>query len=497
MRLTSNESVFCNSTHLVLQARDLAEFSAALWKYCGPTEEKHAPQVWQLLYYGGFDAKSVTYILAVLRRQGSDEQLWLTAELTASDTWPSLAQKWPAVLWTEREIWERYSCQPVGHPDLRPLLRPDQVILPSCVAHEGVFSLPLGPVRADVVESGFFLFDTVGEQIMHLQPQLFYKHRGIEGLGRGQDVETGVQLAGRISGTATAAHTAAYCDAVEQAYGYTTAHEVRLERQFWMELERLYNHAHDMSQMASAAGMTVGQMQLARAKEECLRLAGDLTGSRYLRGAIKPFASSNVNWTSQASNIALRLESIDQRLLHFVGLLYHTPTFIDRLIGTGVVRSEWVREYGLVGPAARACGAAVDARADYFPDLQRQGYEICVSESGAGDAKERFDIRVREWRVSMHMLQTILEQLRTASGRFSAEHPGTQTGWGLGCVEGPRGRVAHVVWVEQGRLAFWGIRSASSWIWPVFGLVTANGNIQTDFPVIDTSFGLSYAGLDR
>ena len=51
--------------------------------------------------------------------------------------------------------------------------------------------------------------------------------------------------------------------------------------------------------------------------------------------------------------------------------------------------------------------------------------------------------------------------------------------------------------ISGGRIVKWGIRAASAWNWPVFGLATANGNIQTDFPIIDASFGLSYAGLDR
>ncbi len=47
--------------------------------------------------------------------------------------------------------------------------------------------LPFGPVRADVVESGEFLFFYVGEAILHYHPRLFFKHRGMEKRFEGLD----------------------------------------------------------------------------------------------------------------------------------------------------------------------------------------------------------------------------------------------------------------------------------------------------------------------
>ncbi|WDL99776.1 hydrogenase large subunit [Alicyclobacillus sp. ALC3] len=493
-----NRDTLKATSHDVYQANSLSDFSKALLQYCRSDGRADGAPLWQLLYYGAIREQEKNSLLAVLAQPGTGEELWIAAALSDSEPWPSLANDWPALLWPEREAWERTGFEPLGHPDLVPLLQPHRFELQGRAQGAGVFSLPLGPVRADVSESGFFMFDTVGEQIMHMQLQLFYKHRGVEQLAIGQPIDHVLLISERISGTATASHACAYVTAVERAIQWRAPVEIQRERQLWIELERMYNYAHDLSQLASAAGMTVGQAQLARVKEECLRLAGGLSGSRYLRGSIQLFRASGLDWKAVMPTLESRLLAIDKRFARFVRLLRRTPSFVDRLVGTGIVNRAWVDEYGLVGPTARACGITTDVRNDFPPKFQNAGYEVCTAGTGVGDAKARFDVRVAEWHVSVAMVRHLASELANANPRGACVAIRAQTeGWGVGTVEGPRGRIAHVVAVEDGRVKFFGVRSASSWIWPVFGLATANGNIQTDFPVIDASLGLSYAGVDR
>ena len=426
----------------------------------------------------------------------SSRLLALQSGMKVCPEFPSLASQYPGALWIEREMWEKTGYTPVGHPDLRPILHPEK-FLPDPVARgSGTFHLPLGPVRADVTESGFFLFDTIGEQIMHMQPQLFYKHRDMEKLAVGMTAEDALLLAERISGTSTAAHATAFCRAAEQALGYRPSLQNERERMLFGEMERLYNHVHDFSQLASATGMTVAQAQFARAKEELLRLNAEVTGSRYLRGAVRLGRSASVDWERGTERLTAELPAIDRRVRRFLRLLLHTPTFIDRLRPTGIVEREWAKSYGVVGPVARACGLAVDARSDCLRHLyEATGYACMTAEDAFGDALSRFRVRVREWDISLHIVLELLPSLGTST--LVETELSQARGKGIGVAESPRGRVCHVLFCDNGKVVAWGIRAASAWNWPVFGLAAANGNIQTDFPIIDASFGLSYAGLDR
>ncbi|VBB09756.1 nadh:ubiquinone oxidoreductase 30kda subunit [Lucifera butyrica] len=441
-------------------------------------------------------------ILAVIGepKQGTCE--WLKTIIPGGGRIDSLAAVWPALLWPEREIHDQTDGIIENHPDLRPLLYPERVELRGVAHGSGTFHLPLGPVRSDVTESLLFLFDILGEQIMFLESQLFYKHRQVEVLGRGKKPGYGVLLAERVAGTSTVAHAVAFTRAIEQALGRPATIRQEQERVLLGEMERLYNHAGDLAQLAGATGMTVGQAQFARIKEELLRLNADLCGSRYLRSTVRIHGDSGVNWTQQGGSLLTKLQDIARRFEQFTSLLKMTPTFVDRLKGTGIIKKEWARAFDLVGPVARGNRIGRDVRLNYRHKGSEWGnWSIAVNRQGTGDAFSRFGVRVEEWTQSLHLIQFLLSLLEEPEwGRESGA--GTPcpspTGWGHGLAESPRGRTSHIVNIDrEGNIAFWNIRSASGSNWPVFGLATANENIQTDFPIIEASFALSVASCDR
>ncbi len=459
-----------------------------------------------ILYYGvmpGERSSDPPLLVALLSEKREKKILGYAAEVHHLATKvPSLSEAHPAFLWMEREMHEKWGLEFDGNPNSAPLFRPDQHELSGVAEGAGVFHLPLGPVRADVSESGHFLFDTLGEQIMHLQVQLFWKHRGMEKMAVGRDLDDGRLLAERISGTSTVAHAVAFARAAEQACHRHPGMVVETERALFGEWERLYNHVHDMAQMASAAGMTVGQAQLSRVKEELLRMNARLIGSRYLREAVLPFRNSPVNWSEWRIPVQEVLRQASDRVDRFVDLLLRTPTFVDRYHGTGILPAKWASAYGVVGPTARASGLETDTRADWLADLYLpHGFQMATPGSTRGDALARFHIRLEEWNHSLKLVERLMEFLQEMPSSIALppnDGRSSDIGVGIGASESPRGRVVHVLRVnEQEKIDFWGIRAASSWNWPVFGIVTANGNIQTDFPIIDASFGLSYAGNDR
>lgn len=57
-------------------------------------------------------------------------------------------------------------------------------------------------------------------------------------------------------------------------------------RVLFLELERLYNHVGDTGNICAGFGFAVAVSQGSILKEKLLRLNEDLTGHRYLRGAI-------------------------------------------------------------------------------------------------------------------------------------------------------------------------------------------------------------------
>ena len=146
---------------------------------------------------------------------------------------PSLAGKSPLLGWYEREMMELSGLEFTGHPQPERLVTADMPLLdppplrppgnissythralktPSLpqVSGKHVQLLPFGPVRADVLESAQFIFYYIGEGILHYQPNLFLKHRGMEKQFESQGAMDGVVMAERVSGVGSVAHALAF-----------------------------------------------------------------------------------------------------------------------------------------------------------------------------------------------------------------------------------------------------------------------------------------------
>jgi len=168
---------------------------------------------------------------------------------------------------------------------------------------------------------------------------------------------------------------------------------------------------------------------------------------------------------------------------------------LDRLRPTGFLARGIAVDLGVVGPAARASGLARDVRRDH-PYAFYRDLDFAVPVREEGDALARFQVHVAEMHESMNLIEQML--LRLPGGPL-AQHIGdlAEGRAGLGLVESPRGLLAH--WVRAGAggtLEAWRVRSASHANWPAVALAVLD-NIVPDFPLVNKSFNLCYACVDR
>jgi Ni,Fe-hydrogenase III large subunit len=111
-----------------------------------------------------------------------------------------------------------------------------------------------------------------------------------------------------------------------------------------------------------------------------------------------------------------------------------------------------------------------------------------------GDVAARAHLRVDEARVARTRIQACLDEglpRLPSSVNVAAD----ATGEGFGWAEGARGEVLHYARIAQGRVARLKVRSPSRMNWAAVPLAVP-GNIVPDFPLINKSFNLSYAGCD-
>jgi Ni,Fe-hydrogenase III large subunit/Ni,Fe-hydrogenase III component G len=431
---------------------------------------------------------------------------------------PTLSTLLPATGWYEREIWEELGVIPEGHALLRGLrlppgwpqavypqrqdfawAQPVQTTEPSHFTLEtapaGVVDYPLGPVRSGVVESGHYLLRTVGEELVDVYLQLFYKHRGVEKRAEGLPLHLLPLVAERISGTSSFAHSLALCQALERAADVEVPRRARFLRTVLAEIERLYNHLGYQADLCQATGLVVGQAQFEILKERLLRLNAQVSGHRYLFGMNVPGGVSRDVTAQMQEQIRTSIHEVRREFEKLRHLLLHSPSHLDRLEGTGILQAQDARTYGALGPIGRASGIDRDLRRDHpYAAYDEVDFDIPVFQTG--DAYARAQVRLEETLQTCHLITQLLVHLPT--GPIHVTLPVLPAGASaLGWAESTHGESLH--WIRMGAdgtLQRYRVRPASFANWQAFPLCVPGHNILTDFPVIEQSFGLSFAGAD-
>lgn len=430
---------------------------------------------------------------------------------------PSLTDSWPLMGWFEREIKDLFGLDFSGHPELRPLILhagvkpvlppfdPDypldtqvrvestRLSVPEVTgAQADVQLLPFGPVRADVLESGEFLFFYIGEAILHYYPQLFFKHRGMEKRFEGLSATAGVILAERISGVGSVAHALAYCQAVEAAANCVVPRRAAFLRVLLAEMERLYNHLHYLGHLCHTTTLKVGEAQGKLLEERAKQLNTRLTGSRFLRSVLT--VGGLRRDLAPKGWLGAELEALREEYAVYARHLESTDSHLDRLITTGVLAKRVAFDQGATGPIQRASSFDRDLRRDH-PYAAYVELPVTVPVRSSGDAHARAQVRMAEIDASIALIQRVL--LLLPDGPITSACSAPPSSEGLGWSESPRGTLFYAVhFDDRGTLARVKIKSPSFSNWRVFPF-TVHGSNMMDYAINEASFGLTIAGCDR
>lgn len=487
-----------------VKAEDLAQAIRALHAHGGRMQMAYAwypePGALEVRYLGG---------------SGPGKPFIEMAVRPEHNVLPSMACESPLLGWYEREIKDLFGLHFLDHPEPKPLIfqdssegvvppmrQGDQAMdLPSVAAHSGLLPrldgsdvqrLPWGPVRADIVESAEFIFYYIGEQILYLHPQLFFKHRGMEARFAGKTADQGTALTERISAVGGLSHALAYCQAIEAASGCEVPRRAQMLRVLLAELERLYNHLYYLGHLADTTTLKVGAAEGKYLAERAKQINGRLTGSRFLHNVLAPGGLRRdirpEGWLGDA------LEALRAEVFVYTTRLDRCNSYRDRLMTTGHLPFQIAFDEGATGPVKRASGIDRDLRRDHAYAAY-DGLPLTVPLRTEGDAYARARVRVEEIDASIVLIQRVLLLLAEGPVRVDCSPPpGSE---GLGWAENPRGSVFYAVHFDtRSRLQRVKIKSPSFSNWRVFPFTVHDSNMM-DYAINEASFGLTIAGCDR
>lgn len=396
----------------------------------------------------------------------------------------------------EREAHDCYGIDFDGHEPIRPLLEHPAASDAWTVPAKGhdAYQVAVGPIHAGVIESGHFRFTVVGERILHLDLRMFYKHRGLQIAAEGRPLSDGLAYAQRACGACAVSNTVAYAQACESLLRLEPDMSLRRARTLLLELERVYNHLHDISAICAGVGFAPGSMAFAAFKERAQRLNQRLTNHRFLFDTVTLAASTLRIGHADAREARQELRALDDEQRAMWRELHFAASVQDRLGEVGQLTKEDAIRLDMVGPSARACGVRQDTRSE-SPRLAYGGeFTPVTPEHATGDVATRLQMREIELVQSFAILDELLSTSLSPGAVKNGNGPPREIG--IGRLESPRGETVCTVQSNGSTIRRFHLRTGSFVNWPAVAHASRE-NLLPDFPLINKSFELCYACADR
>jgi Ni,Fe-hydrogenase III large subunit len=481
------------------------EYGEFLWRNLSLIEghpERHC-----ILYFGYKEDNNLRLICCI----GDDTNhtiLISSAIVSTGSDLDSFSARNPAFEKFEREIHENFGIGYSDHPWLKPVRYPENGYDKTAkmteypffdIEGEELHEVGVGPVHAGIIEPGHFRFICNGEQILHLEIQLGYQHRGIEQLflGKKKLLQRNI-LAESIAGDSVVGHTSAFAYLFESLGDIKAGRDILIARTIAQELERIAIHTGDLSAICTDVAYQLGSSVFGRLRTPLINFFQEWCGNRLAKGVIR----AGYNPYQLTPYLIKRLNDIlDDFEPDFseMGLeISKLPSLLSRFERTGMLSHEQLASIGTVGMSARMNAVERDIRVSHpYGVYEELDHEPIIKHHG--DVYSRVRIRREETIQSIGYIRKLLS-LITDQPAGLEEHAGTiSLRPGMFCLsltEGWRGEICHAaITDEKGDLAFYKIKDPSFHNWLALALGVRNNEIS-DFPVSNKSFDLSYCGHD-
>ena len=416
----------------------------------------------------------------------------------------TIAKKHPSAIWFERKMSDDFGIVIVDALDARPLVHQERFpngIHPMRkefskdelefaeytpykyeeIQGDGVFQVPVGPIHAGIIEPGHFHFSQAGEGMLHQEVRHFYKYRGIEKMLEGKTLFEAKPIVERISGNESIAYQIALRDIITDATGDALPLGIKKRHAFLLELERIIHHLTDLGFIPNDAGFGSALAFCSKLSEDARRKMKEITNHRFGFGAIL-FENSFIDTASMHEWLTQMQRDVE----FFEDWIMDIPSLWDRFDTTGILKLKKCVKYDVVGVMAKASGVVNDKRVNQF--YFDHGFDPASELSG--DVAARFKIRLSEVKNSITMMHNFLEE---SDDKLQLKE--VEDGKYMSFTESSLGELFMSVDIKDGVIDRFFLRDPSFVNWQALHTMMPD-NIIADFPLINKSCDLSYAGND-
>ena len=405
----------------------------------------------------------------------------------------------------EREIHENFGINFIDHPWLKPVRyafnRDDMSQTKEnypffSIDSEELHEVGVGPIHAGIIEPGHFRFICNGEQILHLEIQLGYQHRGIEQLFlEKKKLLQRATLAEDISGDTVVGHGTTFAHVWESLCGFEATRDIEFSRTLALELERIAIHVSDLSGACTDIAYQLGSSVFGRLRTPIINYLQEWVGSRLAKGLIRPGRNQFPFTSTLAQRLTQVLDIFEPEFKEMAAKLFMLPSALSRFERTGVVSNADATTIGAVGMTARMTNLNRDIRTSHPFSLYPELNHVPILKRH-GDVYSRIQIRREEIEQSISYIRKLISEVPVVESKHEIMHTPKPNSFCLSLVEGWRGEICHCALTDNtGELMLYKIKDPSFHNWLALALSVRNNEIS-DFPICNKSFNFSYSGHD-
>ncbi len=471
--------------------------------------------------YYGFEYKGKLKMIACVADDSSAQIIVLSYELEKNDNnrIDSLCTKFLSMHIFEREIYENLGIDFFGHPWLKPVRYAfDRVDKNKTLRNYPFFKIEgeelhevgVGPIHAGVIEPGHFRFICNGEDVLHLEIQLGYQHRGIEYLylQKKKLIQRNV-LSESIAGDTVVAHSLAFVQNIEAMCKIEVDEQVQIQRAIALELERIAIHIGDLSAMCVDVAYQLGASVFGVIRTPIINFFQFWCGNRFAKGLIR-VGHNPYPFSQELKDRMIKMwADVDLRYNEMADAMFALPSIQSRFEKTGETTLEQAKLIGAVGMPARITGLKRDIRNSHPYGFYKEK-PIETSMCKTGDVWARGWLRHLEILTSITYIKELLglldlsEESKAKQMKILGDENFTKNTaiklpadcFSISLVESWRGETCHCAITDgNGDLMHYKVKDPSMHNWLALALSVRDNEIS-DFPICNKSYDLSYCGHD-
>jgi NADH-quinone oxidoreductase subunit D len=249
-----------------------------------------------------------------------------------------------------------------------------------------------------------------GETIVNAKPVVGYLHTGMEKQAEYKTYTQSIPQTDRMDYLAPMSNNLAFCLAVEKLIGIEAPPRAQHARVLLTELTRLASHLVWLGTHAMDIGAMTVFFYCFREREEILAMYDQVCGARLTATYFRVGGLAQDLPDGFLERAQRFVDELPAHIAEYEKLLTGNPIWLARTKGVAVLSKEEAIALGVTGPVLRGSGVKWDLR-KAMPYCGYEQYDFEIPTGEAGDAFDRYLVRLEEMRQAAHICQQAIRRL--------------------------------------------------------------------------------------